>query len=89
MTFLGIDDYYKGDLYMATYTLSLTPALINLGTEGSLDTSILNGVSTQRTGYVQTTVSGNLYSLKVTEVNDGGVFTDTPEVLGDLSWINN
>lgn len=74
---------------MATYTLSLTPALINLGTEGSLDTSILNGVSTQRTGYVQTTVSGNLYSLKVTEVNDGGVFTDTPEVLGDLSWINN
>lgn len=72
---------------MATYTLSLTPSLVNLGTEGSLDTSVVNGVSAQRTGYIQTTVSGNPYSMKVQEMPDGGVFTDTPEVLGDLSWI--
>jgi hypothetical protein len=33
----------------AKYTVKLNPNLRNLGTEGSLDTSILNGVSLQRT----------------------------------------
>ena len=73
---------------MATFTLNLTPSLVNLGTEGSLDTAVMSGASVQRTGYVATTVSGNPYSLKVSEMNDGQTFTDQPEVLSDLSWIS-
>jgi len=67
---------------MSTYTLALTPTLINLGTEGSLDTSILNGVSLQRTGYIET-VSGT--DRKVLELVDGEVFTDVPESIEDYS----
>jgi hypothetical protein len=76
---------------MATYTLALTPTLINLGTEGSLDTSILNGVSLQRTGYIET-VSGTDH--KVLQLVDGEVFTDVPQEIDDYSngsggtWIN-
>jgi|APGre2960657373_1045057.scaffolds.fasta_scaffold01152_12 hypothetical protein len=76
---------------MATYTLALTPTLRNLGTEGSLDTSVVNGVSVQRTGYIET-VDGT--DRKVLELIDGEVFTDVPETLTDYSngsggtWIN-
>jgi hypothetical protein len=76
---------------MSTYTLALTPTLINLGTEGSLDTSISNGVSLQRTGYIET-VSGT--DRKVLELIDGEVFTDVPQDITDYSngsggtWIN-
>jgi len=76
---------------MATYTLALTPTLRNLGTEGSLDTSVVNGVSVQRTGYIET-VDGT--DRKVLELIDGEVFTDVPETLADYSngsggtWIN-
>jgi hypothetical protein len=34
---------------MAQYSLKLTPDLVNPGSEGSLDTSLVNGVSIQRT----------------------------------------
>lgn len=68
---------------MATYTLSLTPTLRNLATEGSLDTSILNGVSLQRTGYIET-VDGS-GDRKVTEMADGEVFTDVPQALDEIS----
>lgn len=61
-----------------TYTLQLTPALRNLGTEGSLDTSVLNGVSLQRTGYIET-VNGDL-ERKVSEMFDGEDFTDVVQV---------
>jgi hypothetical protein len=67
---------------MSTYTLALTPTLINLGTEGSLDTSILNGVSLQRTGYIET-VDGS--DRKVLELVDGEVFTDVPQTIEDYS----
>lgn len=62
---------------MATYTLNLTPALINLATEGSLDTSVLGGVSLQRTGYVETVDSTG--GRKVTEMIDGESWTDVPQ----------
>ena len=62
---------------MATYTLNLTPALINLATEGSLDTSVLDGVSLQRTGYVETVDSTG--GRKVTEMIDGESWTDVPQ----------
>lgn len=67
---------------MATYTLSLTPSLRNLATEGSLDTAILNGSSIQRTGYIET-VDGS-GDRKVTEMADGEAFNDVPQGLEDL-----
>ena len=67
---------------MSTYTLALTPTLVNLGTEGSLDTSILNGVSIQRTGYIEL-VDGS--DRKVLELFDGEVFTDVPQTPTEYS----
>lgn len=71
---------------MASYTLKLTPTLRNLGTEGSLDTAILGGVSLQRTGYIET-VDGS-GGRKVSEMMDGEVFTDVPQTLADLPFID-
>jgi len=78
-----------GDFNMAynTYTLTLTPAARNMASEGSLDTSVVNGVSLQRTGYITTSASGNIQAVKVTECGDGTVFTDAPQNLTDLSWV--
>jgi hypothetical protein len=67
---------------MATYTLSLTPSLRNLATEGSLDTAILNGYSIQRTGYIET-VDGS-GERKVTDMADGETFNDVPQALEEL-----
>ena len=68
-------------MIMATYTLALTPTLVNLGTEGSLDTAVVNGVSIQRPGYLET-VDGS-GGRKVTEMLDGEVFTDAPQAPED------
>jgi hypothetical protein len=70
---------------MASYTLKLTPTLRNLGTEGGLDTSILNGLSLQRTGYIETVNSSG--GRKVSEMMDGEMFTDVPQTLTDLGFI--
>lgn len=59
---------------MASYTLQLTPALVNMATEGSMDESIVDGVSIQRTGYIEVW-SGD--TRKVIEVADGGTFDDS------------
>jgi len=66
---------------MASYTLKLTPTLVNLGTEGSLDTSVSGGVSAQRTGYIEVVDSTDLQKRMVWEMNDGTVFNDTFETL--------
>jgi len=62
---------------MASYTVQLTPALVNLATEGSLDTSVVSGVSIQRTAYIETV--NNTGHRKVLELVDGENFNDTPE----------
>jgi hypothetical protein len=67
---------------MASYTLDLSPVLVNMASEGSMDTSLLNGVSLQRTGYIEVVNSGN---RKVVVVGDGDTFTDTMQTLTDLS----
>lgn len=67
---------------MASYTLKLTPTLRNLGTEGSLDTAIVNGASIQRGGYIET-VNGD-GGRKVSEMLDGQTFTDVVQTLTDL-----
>ena len=71
---------------MANYQVKLTPSAINLGTEGSLDTSIVNGVSIQRT-YVDVdvvTVSGR---KKVGRLKDGETFNDTIAGLGNYEGL--
>jgi hypothetical protein len=68
---------------MASYTIQLTPSLVNLATEGSLDTAVVNGVSIQRTAYLETVnTSGD---RKVLELLDGEAFNDTAEVPTDYS----
>lgn len=70
---------------MASYTFDLTPALVNMSTEGSMDTSLLNGVSLQRTGYVEVYNGSN---RKIVVVNDGETFNDTMETLSSLSFVS-
>lgn len=67
---------------MASYTLDLSPVLVNMASEGSMDTSLLNGVSLQRTGYIEVVNNGD---RKVVVVRDGNTFTDTMQTLTDLS----
>ena len=67
---------------MTTYILDLSPALVNLASEGSLDTSLYNGNSLQRTAYLEVT-NGN--DRKIVEVRDGASFKDTMQDLEDLS----
>jgi hypothetical protein len=59
---------------MANYQFKITPTMINATTEGSLDTSILNGVSIQRTGFIQVYNGTN---KKMLELKDGDTFNDT------------
>jgi len=84
---------------MATYNLRLTPQTIGAGnvyvptegTQGSLDTSVVvvGGVaqSTQRTGYMTTAEGGDPQLVKVTELNDGGQFTDTLQTIGSVPGV--
>lgn len=67
---------------MTTYTLDLSPALVNMSTEGGLDTAILNGNSLQRTAYLEVY---NNNDRKIVAVRDGGTFTDTMQTITDLS----
>jgi hypothetical protein len=65
---------------MATYTVKLTPALRNPGTEGSMDEAIVNGVSIQRSvSMVQ--VENTTNKKIVGSIVDGGTFTDTIDTL--------
>lgn len=62
---------------MSDYTVTLTPALINLASEGSLDTSIKDGVSIQRTMNAVQILSGCGTQRKVVgHLNDGATFND-------------
>jgi hypothetical protein len=60
---------------MADFQVKLTPQLVNLGTEGSLDTSVVNGVSIQRTMQDIDVVNGT-DRKKVGHLNDGAIFDD-------------
>ena len=70
---------------MASYVLKLTPNDRNLGMEGSLDTSVLNGVSTQRTGYIEVVDDTDLQKRMVWSVKDGETFTDTLQTLTTIT----
>lgn len=70
---------------MATYTVDLTPSVINQTSEGSLDTATMEGRSVQRTKESVLVVNGSdrkqLYRLA-----DGETYDDTTfeTVSGDL-----
>ena len=71
---------------MATYIVDLSPALVNLGTEGSLDTSVTGGNSIQRS------VHGIYFhadgEFKMTgRISDGGTFTDVLDTVADLDFV--
>jgi hypothetical protein len=78
-----------GEVYVAgsdncLYTLHLTPADRAVeGDEGSLDTSVINGRSIQRTGYF--TITENVTQVKVMEIKDEGCINtqiqQLPEVI--------
>jgi hypothetical protein len=77
-----------GDVYVAAsdtclYRLRLTPTVRAVeGDEGSLDTSVYNGKSQQRTGYL--TITQNVTQVKVMEVGDGGCINTQIQQLPDV-----
>ena len=72
---------------MSTYNVTLTPANVNLGSEGSLDTSVRNGVSIQRTLHDVRIVNGSNAKV-VGRLKDGSTFTDTINDVGDYPGVN-
>jgi len=71
---------------MLNYKLELSPTNTpNEGGEGSLDTSLLNSNSIQRTGYI-TTVDG-YGNTKTLKLIDGTTFNSKPQRLGDVLGI--
>jgi hypothetical protein len=73
---------------MATYTVDLSPALVNLASEGSLDTSRdANGNSLQRQ-YFGVLVENNNDRKMVGIVRDGGTFTDVIAGISDYPNID-
>ena len=71
---------------MATYTVELSPALVNLGTEGSLDTSVTGGNSIQRSVHGIYFHAGGEFKM-TGRILDGGTFTDTVATVADLDFI--
>jgi hypothetical protein len=73
---------------MATYTVDLSPALVNLASEGSLDTSKdSNGNSLQRQ-YFGVFVENNNDRKMVGIVRDGATFDDVVAGISDYPNIN-
>jgi hypothetical protein len=68
---------------MVTYTVNLTPALRNLGSEGSLDTAVVNGLSVQRSVNMVMTVDGSARKM-VVKAADGASFDDAVQTLCDV-----
>lgn len=69
---------------MTTYTLDLSPKLVNMSTEGGLDTAILNGNSLQRTAYIEV---HDGTKRKIVEAKDGDSFDDAMQTITDFSFI--
>lgn len=69
---------------MANFQLKLTPDVINMATEGSMDSSVSDGVSHQRTGYIDVHVDDD---RKIVEVADGETFDDAMTTWDDADYI--
>lgn len=64
---------------MATYTVDLTPALVNQNSEGSMDTSVSGGLSAQRTQECVLVVNGS-DRKQLHRLADGESYDDAVEV---------
>ncbi len=71
---------------MATYTVDLSPALVNLGSEGSLDTSVTGGNSVQRTVHGIMVMNGTDRKM-IGRIADGGTFNDTIATQADYDFL--
>ena len=71
---------------MASYQVNLTPKLRNYTTEGGLDTTVVDGVSLQRTVNMVMTVDGSDRKV-VGQVVDGGSFNDDVQGLAALDFL--
>jgi hypothetical protein len=71
---------------MADYLVKLVPYELNFSTESGLDTSIINGVSKQRTVNVIETVTPSGRALHMNQV-DGSTFTDAVQTIADVTGI--
>lgn len=72
---------------MSTFNVDLSPALVNLGTEGSLDTSVTGGNSIQRSVHGIFVVNGTDKKI-VGRIPDGGSFNDTMDTLTSILGIS-
>jgi hypothetical protein len=72
---------------MATYTVKLTPDLVNRDTEASLDTAVVAGVSIQRTMNGILLYSGTDYRM-FGNLADGDTIDDStiPLTIGDAGY---
>ena len=61
---------------MASYTVDLTPVVVTVVSEGSLDTSVVGGLSTQRTFNDLLVVNGGDLKM-VGRLADGDSYDDT------------
>lgn len=61
---------------MASFTVDLTPTPVTFTSEGSLDTSVLNGVSLQRTVESLFVVNGANEKM-LYRLNDGEIYDNT------------
>jgi len=68
---------------MTSYTVDLSPVFVNPNTDGSLDASVLSGLSQQRSLYVEFGSTRKVYS----RVIDGQVITDTAQTVTTM-WAN-
>ena len=61
---------------MASYTVQLTPDFVNQSSEGNLDTSVVNGLSSQRTMECVLVVNGS-DRKQLHRLADGETYDDT------------
>ena len=77
---------YAAGVEVVNYTVQLTPDEINVDTEGSLDTSIFNGVSKQRT--MNSIIVKNRNSQKVVgNLKDGDAFDNQIQTLASITGV--
>lgn len=71
---------------MSNYTVKLTPDVVNLASEGGLDSSLLNGVSLQRTFNDIMVVDSEGNRKKVGRLKDGESFDDIVKYANPEFW---
>jgi hypothetical protein len=72
---------------MTTYTVDLSPVAVNMASDGSMDTSVVNGNSIQRTVNAIMVKNGSDYKM-VGRIPDGGTFNDVVETLTAVQGIS-